>query len=354
MTGMEIKNYIISEDKTIIDAMNLINKNGKGIAYVCASGVLKAAISDGDVRRHILNKGSLKAPISEVANYSPIYAKRQDGINYDLFMKEKQLSSLPIINEAGEIITIKFSGCDTAHTTSNLNTPVVIMAGGKGSRLLPMTSVLPKPLIPIDEEKTITELIMDKFMEYGCSDFNMIVNYKKELIKAYFLDCETKYKTEFTEEKEFLGTGGGLNLLRGKYDKSFFMTNCDILIEEDYGEIMKFHQGEKNIITMVCALKTTEVPYGTVELNQDGDVKRLLEKPSITHMINTGFYVIEPGFLEYIPKDTFIHITEVISNCIEQGEKVGAYPISENSWSDMGQIVEMEKMIREYEMKGKY
>lgn len=354
MTGMEIKNYIISEDQTIIDAMNLINKNGKGIVYVCDSRMLKAAISDGDVRRHILNKGSLEAPISEVANYSPVYAKRQDRINYNLLMKEKQISSLPIVNEAGEVITIKFSGSNSAHTTSNLDTPVVIMAGGKGSRLLPMTSVLPKPLIPIDEEKTITELIMDKFMEYGCSDFNMIVNYKKELIKAYFLDCDTKYKTKFTEENEFLGTGGGLTLLRGEYDKSFFMTNCDILIDEDYGEIMKFHQSKKNIITMVCALKTTEVPYGTVELRRDGSVKGLLEKPSITHMINTGFYVIEPEFLEYVPQNTFIHITDIISSCIERGEQVGAYPISENSWSDMGQIVEMEKMVREYQRKGRY
>jgi NDP-sugar pyrophosphorylase family protein len=224
-----------------------------------------------------------------------------------------------------------------------MNVPVVIMAGGKGTRLYPYTQILPKPLIPIGE-KTITELIMDHFEAFGCKHFDMIVNYKKNFIKSFFIDNEQKRNVDFIEEPQYLGTGGGLKLLEGKYEASFFVTNCDIIVEEDYSEIMKYHKSENNVITIVSAMKNVTIPYGTIEVSDTGQVIKLNEKPNFSFLTNTGFYVLEPHFLDMIPHNTFIHITDVIQRCINMGEKVGVYPISENAWMDMGQLEELEKM----------
>ena len=135
---------------------------------------------------------------------------------------------------------------------------------------------------------------------------------------------------------DFYGTGGGLKLLDGKYSDSFFVTNCDIIIEEDYSDIMKHHKEENNIITIVTAMKNTIIPYGTIEVGESGQVIKMKEKPKFSFLTNTGLYVLEPRFLDKIPKDTFIHITDVIQTCIDQGEKVGIYPISEHGLDGHG------------------
>lgn len=344
---MDIKEYIVSEKDSILKTLDVINRNAKGIAYVCEGTVLKAAVTDGNIRRYILENYDLHAPVSEVANYAPKYIRRRESVDHNAFMKRHGISSVPILNSNHEIITIKFLNAEPIHTSNELNVPVVIMAGGKGTRLEPLTQVLPKPLIPIND-KTITEIIMDKFNEFGCTQFNMIINYKKELIKAFFSENEKTYDISFTEESEYLGTGGGLKFLKGKYDRSFFMTNCDILIDEDYGEILKKHESDGRIITMVCALKNITIPYGTIETDENGFVELLKEKPSLEYKVNTGFYVIDPKFLEYVPDDTFIHITDIIEKCIKAGEKVGVYPISETSWWDMGQLSELERMQQKF------
>ena len=122
------------------------------------------------------------------------------------------------------------------------------------------------------------------------------------------------------------------------------MSNCDILITEDYGAILKFHQEQNNIITMVCASKRLQIPYGTVEFTDTGKVLQLKEKPEISFMTNTGLYILEPEFLKEIPENTFIHITDVIQKCIDKGKNVGVYPIPEENWLDMGQMDELKKM----------
>ena len=143
----------------------------------------------------------------------------------------------------------------------------------------------------------------------------------------------------FIEEKKFMGTGGGLKLLEGRYASTFFMSNCDILIEADYGEIVRFHRENKNLATMVCAMKHVTIPYGTVEVSSEGRAQRLKEKPELSFITNTGFYV-----LEGIPADTFIHITDIMQKYIDGGKQIGVYPIAEERWLDMGQMDELERM----------
>lgn len=347
---MEIKDFLVVPDCPVLEAMRQINRNAKGIVYVCEQGRLMGTATDGDIRRYILKNGALGDPVIKAANRGTKSLPEKEKNRAGEQMKRYKISSIPILDRDRRIKEICFAEESVRREKEVLDVPVAIMAGGKGTRLYPYTQILPKPLIPIGD-KTITEHIIEHFMEYGCSRFDMIVNYKKNFIKSYFLDHDNPIDINFIEETEFLGTGGGLKLLEGRYPSTFFVSNCDILIEEDYGEILKFHKEQKNMITMVCALKQIEIPYGTVEVRDTGRALRLNEKPEISFITNTGLYVLEPGFLEEIPEQTFIHITDVIQKCIDKGENVGVYPISEENWLDMGQIDELKRMQAVLEKK---
>ncbi|MGM9967098.1 MAG: sugar phosphate nucleotidyltransferase [Rummeliibacillus sp.] len=342
---MNLADYCVASNISIFEAMEKININSKGIIYVLLNKELVGVVTDGDIRRHILRGGKLEDNIYKIANKNPKWLSKDDENLVYRILKQNKITSLPILNERKEIIKIYFTDDKVVGYKNSINIPVVIMAGGEGTRLYPYTQILPKPLIPIGDQ-TITEHIMDRFSQYGCNDFTMIINYKKNFIKSYFLDQECKYKVNFIEEEKFLGTGGGLKLLEKKYDSSFFVTNCDILIEQDYSEILNYHKKNNNIITMVCAVKNMTVPYGTVELIEGGKVVGLKEKPKLSFFTNTGLYVLEPEFINRIPENTYIHITDLIQKCIDEGKNVGAYKIDEENWMDMGQLEELERMKR--------
>ncbi len=338
-----LEKYIISEDFSIKEAMRQIDRNTKGIVYVVKDKKLSGAVTDGDVRRYILSSGDIEKKVSQIMNANPKFLLLENENDVSKKLKEYKLHSLPILNSNHEILKIYFDNEVVEKEKQKFDIPVVIMAGGKGTRLYPYTQILPKPLIPIGEE-TITEHIMDHFEEYGCTEFSMIVNYKKNFIKSYFEDSEKKRNVKFIEEKTFLGTGGGLKLLNKQINSTFFMTNCDILIEEDYAKILKCHREKKNLVTMVCAVKKMIIPYGTVITDEDDRVIEMKEKPELSFVTNTGFYILEPEFLELIPDNTFVHITDIIQKCIDLKKNIGIYRISEDKWLDMGQLEELEKM----------
>lgn len=340
---MKIEKYFVSEDTSIIDAMKVINQGQMSVAFVCdAEKRLIAAISDGDIRRHIICNGSLENPVKVIANYNPIFVSEKDNIDYSEYMRNHYITALPIVDEDMKIKDISFLE-RRPENNPTVDAPVVIMAGGKGSRLKPFTEILPKPLIPIGK-KTITEHIIDRFMSFGCTHFDMIINYKKNFIKSYFTDCEHKFDIDFVEENEFLGTVGGLRLINGKYQNSFFLSNCDILIESDYKEIYDKHNNEKNMITLVCAKKKIIIPYGTVEVSDNNEVISLVEKPEYELITNTGLYVINPDFIKMIPEKKKIDMTDMITKCLDEGYRVGIYLVKESDWLDMGQLDEMERM----------
>lgn len=344
---MEFSQYTIPEDLSIRDAMRIVNEKAGTNLFVCREGVLLASVSDGDIRRHILASGELDIPVSEIANYNPVYLYINDDVtNSRAIMKKNGINALPIVDENMRLVRIEFMQKPKLKSQP-LNIPVVIMAGGKGTRLKPYTQILPKPLIPIGN-MTITEHIMNRFQEYSCSHFDMIVNYKKNLIKSYFQDNEAKYDIDFIDEPEFWGTAGGLVLLKGKYHNTFFVTNCDILVEADYADIYKYHKEHENIISLVCARKKTVIPYGTVSVNEKSEIIEFKEKPEYEFITNTGLYLIEPEFLDLIPVNTFIHITDVVQKCMEEHIKVGAYIIEEDAWMDMGQMDALEQMQNEF------
>jgi NDP-sugar pyrophosphorylase family protein len=164
------------------------------------------------------------------------------------------------------------------------------------------------------------------------------------MIKAYFDELEKNYEINYVEEEQFLGTGGSLSLLREKINETFFVSNCDVLVEANYLDILKYHKDNNNLITMVTSLKNYTIPYGVVKLNDEGQVIGTLEKPEYDYLVNTGFYVLEPEALKDVPGNTFFHITDLINKYIEEGKIVGTYPITEKSWLDMGEFKEMDRM----------
>ena len=219
------------------------------------------------------------------------------------------------------------------------------MAGGKGTRLKPLTNIIPKPLLPIGE-KTILETIMDKFMDIGCSAFYLSVNYKADSIRHYFDTLErNNYTISYFKEDKPLGTIGSLFLLKRIINQTFFISNCDIIIEEDYSEIYKYHKANSNEITIVAALKHYPIPYGTIETGENGKLITLTEKPELTFKINSGMYILEPHLLLEIPNNSFYHITDLIEKVKKRKGQIGVFPVSEKSWKDIGNWSEYKEMI---------
>ena len=163
-------------------------------------------------------------------------------------------------------------------------------------------------------------------------------------MKAYFADEKKDYKIKWYNEEKPLGTGGGLCFLKGELKETFFFTNCDILIKSDYKSMIDFHKENGNLITMICAYKTVTIPYGVVEIGQNGSIDNMKEKPEYTFLTNTGMYIVEPEVLEYIENDEAVGFPDVVERVKNMGKKVAAYPIQENEWYDMGQLPELERM----------
>ena len=346
---MVIEDFIVPPDMTMVDVMKKIDKNAKGIVYVCdPERKLLGAISDGDIRRRIIHTGKLDGKAREIMKPEPIVLSEAERELALVIMDKHAIRSVPIIDELRRLREIRFLKEGALDYKKKINAPVVIMAGGKGSRLQPYTTIIPKPLIPVGE-KTITEHIIDRFKRSGCKEFEIIVNYKKHLIEAYFKDTETDYDISFVEEEEFLGTAGGLRLLMGRYEEDFFMTNCDIIIEEDYSKIMDYHKENNNLATIVCAVKNMKLPYGVIETSEGGFVSAIHEKPDISSMVNTGLYVLSPHFLERIPEGQVSQITDVLQSCIDDGQRIGMYPVSGDKWMDMGQFEELKIMTERLE-----
>lgn len=347
-----LEEIFIKKDISIRDAIRKLDITAKKILLVVEEDKLLGTITDGDVRRWILKNGDLNFEVHNIMNKNPICLNVQEKNLAKELMKEKSIESIPLIDDNGKVMDIVFwnDNLDLSFAKyKNISSPVIIMAGGKGTRLYPYTKILPKPLIPIGD-LSITERIINRFIKFGCRNFYFTVNYKKNMIKAYFDDLDKNYEVSYVEEEKFLGTGGSLSLLKDKINETFFVSNCDILVDANYVDILNYHKQNNNLITMVTSLKNYQIPYGVIKLGDDGQVIGTTEKPEFDYLVNTGFYILEPETLQDIPENTFFHITDLINKYIEEGKKVGTYPITENAWLDMGEMKEMDRMIERLEL----
>ncbi|MCF0131351.1 MAG: CBS domain-containing protein [Pseudobutyrivibrio sp.] len=339
----QISKYLITEDSTQLQALQQMDANGVHVLFVVdENNCLKAAVSEGDIRRWILSAGALTEPVKTVANYNPMSLTEAEAEDAARVMRKRNIQGIPVVNDSNQVVEIRFWS-EINREKGQLNIPVVMMAGGKGTRLYPYTKILPKPLIPVGEQP-IAEIIMDKFHESGVDDFYLIVNHKKNMIKAYFNETSKEYSIKYADEDVPLGTGGGLKLLSGKIKTPFILTNCDILIEEDFEKIYKHHAESKNKVTMVASLRNFQVAYGVVEIGEHGEIEAMKEKPEFSFFTNTGSYIVEPEVIDEIAEGEFIGFPDVIQRIKDKGGRVGVYPINESAWMDMGQMDELQKM----------
>lgn len=343
---MRYEDLFIDAKDTVIQCMKLLNITSKQILFLVENGKLRASLTDGDIRRWILSGGDLNAEVSQVANYNPQCCSVGYISEAKHKLKEKHIKAIPIIDDDDNILDIIFDGDDdkTQHKDVSLaQIPVVIMAGGLGTRLYPYTKILPKALVPI-KDVPISEHIMNEFARFGFNDFYMIINHKKGMIRSYFADADFTHRISFAEEDVFLGTGGGLRLIKDELRNTFILSNCDILIKADYSLMYQEHKKQNNLITIVCSAKEFVIPYGIVEIDDVGQINSLKEKPSMSFLTNTGCYIVEPEAIDYIYPEESIGFPDVIKRCRDNGERVGVYPISENAWYDMGQLEELRRM----------
>ena len=347
----KIEKIVIDASSSILSALKRMDETYKRLLLVFDKRDFINVLSIGDIPRAIIRNQSLETPVKEILRKETKIASPED--TFESIKKrilEFRAECMPVVDEHKQLVDVFFwedvFPVEEKRVQRNLNLPVVIMAGGKGSRMKPLTNVLPKPLIPIGE-KSILEHIMDRFSAIGCHQFYLSVNYKAEMIRYYFEQLNhPDYSIDYFEETQPLGTAGSLHLLKSKIKDPFFVSNCDIIIEEDYGEIYDYHKENKNDITIVAALKHYPIPYGTIETGDHGILITLSEKPELTFKINSGMYILEPHVLDDIPKDTFFHITELIEKIRHKKGKVGVFAVSEKSWKDIGEWPEYLRLIR--------
>lgn len=340
---MQIEDLLIEENSTIKYAVKRLEEKRCKVVYVTHEGKLTASISDGDVRRYVLNEGNMGLLVKHIANYKPRFLFQYDKDKLESMFEDSEIYSVPIVNYNGEVVEIVFRNGRRIQKKYNLNCPVVMMAGGKGTRLFPYTKVLPKALIPIGEIP-ISERIINNFVNYGCKQFFLILNHKRKMIQAYFDALEKPYIIEYIEEGIYLGTGGGLWLLKDKINRDFFLVNCDIIIDADYSEIYNYHKKNNNYITIIAAKYRHVVPYGVIDIDEDGCYDKLTEKPENNYVINAGMYIVNSNLVQTMPQNEEISFPEVIEKCKAEGKKIGVYIIEESAYMDMGQLEEMEQM----------
>lgn len=341
---------IITPEVSLMSALKRMDELKRKLLIVAEADMFVGVLSIGDIQRAIIKQTDLSSEVKNVLRTIITVAKSTDSLHsIKAQMHEFRMECMPVVDENNKLVKIidweDVFGTEREEEREKLNMPVVVMAGGEGTRLRPLTNVIPKPLIPVGE-KTMLETIVESFTKHGCSDFHVSVNYKSDLIKYYIKENPVEGANfSFFVEPKPLGTAGSLHLLKDQINVPFFVTNCDILVDQDYAEIYKYHKENKNELTVVAALKHISIPYGTLETGKNGILESITEKPELTYLINSGLYILEPHLLEEIPTNEFYHITTLINKLISEKRRVGVFPVSEKSWRDIGEWKEYFKFI---------
>lgn len=351
MMNERVRRRIVDSHKTIIQTMKMMDDGCVKSLLVFKDDRFHGMITNGDLQRAIIANKPFDTTIGTIVdNSKKKYAHTDDNEEHiKTWMLEVRAEMMPVVDSTGKLVKVIFWNDlfdePQKDNREEIDLPVVIMAGGKGTRLKPITNVIPKPLIPIGE-KTILEEIMDQFEGIGCKNFYMSVNYKSDMMRYYLDQLEHHYNVEFFEETKPLGTIGSVSLLKGKITTPFFVSNCDIIIDQDYRDVYEYHQNNHNDLTIVTAVKSFKIPYGVIETGDDGLMTGLQEKPDITYMINTGVYLLNAECINEIPEGEFFHITHLMEKIKTRGGRVGCFPVSEHAWRDMGEWNEYLKMAR--------
>jgi dTDP-glucose pyrophosphorylase len=355
------EDLLIRETATIKAALKQLDKSAeKLLSVVDKDRRLLGTLSDGDIRRHILRENNLDADIGKVYHRGGTCLRR-DGFSLEMareiFVREK-FDLIPIVDADHRVVDQitwdrAFSEAGASQyrfETPTIDVPVVIMAGGKGTRLEPFTNIFPKPLMPVGE-KPIMEVIIDEFRRFGVRNFYATLSFKGEMIETYFKGIERDYEIAYAREHGYHGTAGSLKLLVGRIDRTFIVSNCDIIVKADYADVLAFHRKQAAVLTVLSSIQHYVIPYGVVDFREGGAVTGITEKPEYSFTINTGVYVLDRECLDRIPEDTIFNMTDLIRALIDAGKKVVTYPVNENDYIDIGQWDGYKKAVEKLEAK---
>jgi dTDP-glucose pyrophosphorylase len=349
----KLKEIQVLKSLTIKEGVIIMDEVGHGFC-VCIDSLKKVIgiMTDGDFRRSVLNGLDLNNSIESIINQD--FLKMGEGANREdikhMFLTSSA-KAIPIISFDGVLLNIIFKedifdAQEVDKIKEKVPYPVVIMAGGEGARLAPFTNILPKPLLPIGDDPVI-KVIMDKFSASGVNEFYITVNSKKQMIKGYFHDHKSPYKIHFIDENEPLGTAGSLGLIKKNIDTNFFVVNCDVVLDIDYSELVKFHNMGDYDLTLVASLRQFTIPYGVCDIDSQGLLVSIHEKPEQDLLVSTGLYFLNLNVLDLISGNEFLHMIDIIQTLKEKGLKVGVYPVSEKSWLDVGQWEEYSATLKQ-------
>ena len=353
MKNEKLKTLLISYSTTVKRTMELLSSTATQILFVADEDQsLIGTVTDGDIRRGLLKGAGFSDEIGTIMfrDFISICDDETDKLQkVKQIMLERLIEQIPVLDDRGKIRDVilwtDLFDAKIKKAVPLKTNPVVIMAGGKGTRLDPFTRIFPKPLIPIGN-KPVIEHIMKKFYKYGFHRFLYTLNYKKEYLKLYFRENQSPYEIDWVEEEKFLGTAGSLSLLTEKINDTFFVINCDSILDIDFNELLKWHKQEKAAITIVGCHNEVRIPFGILHLSEDR-LSRIVEKPIHDVIINTGAYIMEPNVLSYVPNKKSIDMNELIERVSEK-EKVSVYTIYDG-WFDIGQLTEYKKYIETME-----
>ena len=336
----------VGPNTKILEVMAVIDSAAIQIAFVIDdSGILIATVTDGDIRRGLLHGIGLDMPVSKVMNENPTTLKEDTSEkNRRAFSVQSGFQQIPIVNSQGRLVDIMLSTSSIKKTTRS--TRVVLMAGGLGTRLRPLTDNTPKPMIPI-AGKPLLERIIQKFKSDGFQHFTLSINYLGHIIQNYFGNGKgLSVKIGYVEEVRRMGTAGALSLIKDRPKEPFIAMNGDILTTMSFGELMDFHVDTSSAVTMCARKFKMQVPYGV--LNTDGiDLLSMEEKPNSTYLINAGIYVLSPIVFDYIREGEPLDMPDLIERVKKAGKKVSVFTVNEY-WVDIGRIEDFERANEEY------
>jgi dTDP-glucose pyrophosphorylase/predicted transcriptional regulator len=353
MNKDKLKTLLVPPDTSIKQTMQKLNETAERILFVVdGQNRLLGTVTDGDIRRGIINGLGFGDSVKSVM-YKNFIALNSDTPDIESHAKklmlENKIEQVPVVSGGGEIAEVilwtdVLEEKVRPRSSELFDNRVVIMAGGKGTRLDPFTKVLPKPLIPIGD-RPIIEVIMENFHRSGFNNFIYTLNYKKEYIKLFLKENQFPYTIDYVEEDEYLGTAGSLSLLGDRVGDTFFVINCDTILDANMAKVLAWHKEHGAAITIIGCHNEVKIPFGILEM-KGGCLERIMEKPVHDVIINTGAYVMEPHVVSYIDKGKQMNMNELI-DVVAAKEKVVVYPLYEG-WLDIGQWEEYRKTLKKF------
>lgn len=326
--------YIIKDSATIKDALVALDGNthdGQTLFVIDADERMVGTLTDGDIRRGLIQGIALDDPVSKAMHrsFKFIHDGENDAKQLKVF-REKLIYFVPVLDADGHIVKI----CNLLKYRNHLPIDAVLMAGGKGERLRPLTEKTPKPLLPVGD-KAIIDHNIDRLIKYGIKHISVTVNYLAEQLEEHFAEPRGDVQVQTVHEPKFLGTIGSIKFVPEFYNDTILVMNSDLFTNINY-EDFYLHFKEHDADMSVAAVPySVQIPYGIFQLEGRRDVKGIVEKPTYDYYANAGIYLIKKSALDYIPEDTMFHSTHLMEKLIEAGNKVIRFPLN-GTWIDIG------------------